>query len=395
MSVSAAPAEVEAGPSGTRRAALARATPALLLGGGAAVSLAVLPVLSVAANRLVPGFPVGAGALGIRLLPCLVLLAAGSVLLAVGRLRVVALAAFAAALVLLVALLGDVAAERVAGQPSATRARLASGAWITGILLAAAMIAAALRVRRAWIGWLTAGTLLAALALLAASGRLDALSLVVEYRARRETVQAAFLDHLGLCGAALALAVAAALLLRAWSRARAALDLAISGIQVVPAVALLGGLVALISSMLAALPGLRATGLAALGPAPAILAIAAYLMLPLWRGLDAALAAPDPATIDAATALGLSPGQILRRVRLPLGAPILVGALRVAAIQSVGLATLGALVGAGGLGTVVFDGMAQFAPDLILLGAVPVIGLSIGLDRVLSLVEDGARRRWR
>lgn len=80
---------------------------------------------------------------------------------------------------------------------------------------------------------------------------------------------------------------------------------------------------------------------------------------------------------------------------MPLGAPILIGALRVAAVQSLGLATLGALIGAGGLGRIVFDGMAQFAPDLILLGALPIVALSLATERALGLAEDAARRRWR
>ncbi|TXN19116.1 hypothetical protein FV220_25275, partial [Methylobacterium sp. WL19] len=74
---------------------------------------------------------------------------------------------------------------------------------------------------------------------------------------------------------------------------------------------------------------------------------------------------------------------------------MLVGALRVAAVQSLGLATLGALIGAGGLGRIVFDGMAQFAPDLILLGAIPIILLSLAAEGSLSAVEASCRARWR
>lgn len=73
----------------------------------------------------------------------------------------------------------------------------------------------------------------------------------------------------------------------------------------------------------------------------------------------------------------------------------MIGALRVATVQGLGLATLGALIGAGGLGRIVFDGMAQFAPDLILLGALPIIALSLCAERALSLAEDAARWRWR
>lgn len=158
--------------------------------------------------------------------------------------------------------------------------------------------------------------------------------------------------------------------------------------------ALLGGLVALTSGLLRLAPILRDLGLSALGAVPATLAIAAYLLLPLWRGLALALRSPDPATLEAAEAVGLTPRQILFGIRLPLGAPILVGALRVAAVQAIGLATLGALVGAGGLGRIVFDGMAQFAPDLILLGAIPVVALSLGAEIGLSRIEAAARRRW-
>jgi len=107
-------------------------------------------------------------------------------------------------------------------------------------------------------------------------------------------------------------------------------------------------------------------------------------MLPLQRGLDAAWRAPDRDTLDAARGLGLSPGQIVLRVRLPVGAPALIGGLRVACVQAIGLATLGALVGAGGLGRLVFDGMAQFAPDLILLGAIPIVALSLLAEMLLS-----------
>ena len=167
-----------------------------------------------------------------------------------------------------------------------------------------------------------------------------------------------------------------------------------SGVQVVPAVALLGGLVAAISALLAAAPALRGYGISALGSGPALLGIAAYLLLPLWRGQEAARRATGPDTLDAGRALGLTGGQILTTIRLPLGAPLFVGGLRVAVVQALGLATLGALVGAGGLGTLVFDGMAQFAPDLILLGALPIIVLALAAEGTLGSLEAALRRRW-
>ena len=362
-------------------------------------TLYLLPLFHVAANRLVVGMPVaGVAALGAALPIIAAAGLVGAALADLGRGRLAALGGLAllsVALVLFASALGAAASDLIVGRPAAVRARLASGAWIGLFLLAAAAASASRRTRVPGMGWLVAAGLLAALVLLHRAGRLDAVSLAVEYAARAETVRVAFLQHIALAAASVALAAASCVVLALWRPARGLVDLAVNGVQVVPAVALLGALVALVSGLLAAFPALRALGVSGLGPGPAILAITAYLLLPLWRGLHAGLRAPDPATLDAADALGLTPRQVLTQVRLPLGAPILVGALRVASVQGIGLATLAALVGAGGLGTIVFDGMAQFAPDLILLGAIPVIALSLFMERGLSLIEDRARRRWR
>ncbi|MGX5776056.1 ABC transporter permease subunit [Methylorubrum zatmanii] len=374
----------------------------LLLGLAAAALVpaifALLPLLHLAPNRLVTGTPISAGeVLGPWFWPVEGLSALGITLLAACRGRVgsaVAAGACAAAVTLLLIGLGSGADTALAGQPPASRARLAAGAWIGLILLSAALPPAA---RRAGLpgGGLVAGAGLGALlTILFASGSLDGLSLAREVRSRRDVLGRTILDHLTLTLGALLLALLVTALLGLWRRGRGAIDLGVSGVQVVPAIALFGGLVAAGSAVLNALPALRGYGLSALGTGPALVGIAAYLLLPLWRGLEAALRAPDAESLDAARALGLSPRQILTDLRLPLGAAILVSGLRVASVQALGLATLGALVGAGGLGTLVFDGMAQFAPDLILLGALPVIALSLAAETGLRAVEAAARRRW-
>ncbi|MCJ2045044.1 hypothetical protein MKK58_10975 [Methylobacterium sp. J-078] len=363
-----------------------------------ALALFALPVLSIAENRLALGRPVlGAQALGWSVGPILALGVAGLVVpsrQAAGLRAGLAVAALAFAILVLAAGLGRGAMQALAGLPPAARASLGSGAWLALALLAGGLGLAVRRAHAPWLGPATVVALLLGVGLMARSGAFDALSLAVEYAARRETVNAAIGEHLALSGAALALALAGAVLLSLWRRGQGVVAILLSGIQVVPAVALLGGLVALTGGLLRAAPALRDLGLSALGAVPAIVAIAAYLLLPLWRGLALALRSPDAATLEAAGALGLTPAQALFGVRLPLGAPILVAALRVAAVQAVGLATLGALVGAGGLGRIVFDGMAQFAPDLILLGAIPVIALSLGAETGLSRIEAAARRRW-
>ncbi|GJD69735.1 Glycine betaine uptake system permease protein YehY [Methylobacterium gnaphalii] len=372
--------------------------PMLVIAVAVAGVAGTLDMLRLAANRLVVGTPVGAEIFGQSgwLIAGLSLLGGG--FLGARSSRPAALAAlvtFCAALMLLSLTLCTAASDLIAWQPPAARARLASGAWTALVLLTAATIWAAGRTGLRRAGWFTAAGLTTAVLLVYRSGAYDGLSLAVEYRARAAAVQAALVQHVALSAAAVVLAAMSCALLYLWRAGRGAIKIAINGLQVVPAVALLGGLVALVSGVLAAIPGLRAVGLSALGAGPAILAIAAYLLLPFWRGLEGALRAAEPESVDAATAIGLTPRQILLELRLPIGTPILVGALRVASVQAIGLATLGALVGAGGLGGIVFDGMAQFAPDLILLGALPVIGLSLVVERGLSVVEDWARRSQR
>ncbi|KQP33552.1 hypothetical protein ASF49_06550 [Methylobacterium sp. Leaf104] len=366
--------------------------------GALVLVLTHLPLLSVAENRLALGHPVtGLAALGTTGLVVLSLAAGAIGLTAASRRR-----AGAAAAVLLLILatlllgqgLGRGAALSLVGLPPAARASLGSGCWLALALLGGALGLAVRRARIPGLG-LAAGVLLSlAVAAMGHAGAFDALSLAVEYAARRGTVNAAIGEHLALAGAALVLAGLLAVGLSPASRGQGLVALVLGGLQVVPAVALLGAMVAATAALLRAVPALRDLGLSALGPVPAVVAIAAYLALPLWRGLALALRAPDADTLLAAEALGLSRRQILARIRLPIGAPILVGAVRVAAVQGLGLATLGALVGAGGLGRIVFDGMAQFAPDLMLLGAIPVVALSLLAERGLGRLEAAARRRW-
>lgn len=376
-----------------------RITAALALVLAMAGALWLLPLLHLAPNRLLTGRPIDAGSALGALAPTLSALALlAGLSIGLSRRRAAAILAsllLLAALLVLAGGLGMAAKALIADQPPAARARLASGAVALAILLALGLVIALRLARRRWLGWLASLALVGGCLGLGAAGWFDALSLVVEYRARRDQLASAVLGHLGLSLGGLAVAILVTLSLAPWTALRRAIDIAVDGVQVVPAVALLGALVAAMSGLLALAPALREAGLGALGPAPAIIGIAAYLLLPLWRGLAAAMRAPDPATLDAARALGLTPFGIVRDLRLPLGAPILVGALRVAAVQSIGLATLGALVGAGGLGLIVFEGMAQFASDLILLGAIPIVVLSLAADSGLGLVETRLRHGLR
>ena len=365
--------------------------PALALPAALALAALLLPLpwLAIAPNRLLPGAPVSA----LASLGWPVAIAALLVAAALPRRAPPAAAAFCAlaAALTLIGTTGLQAGHALADLSPAARAGLGGGFWLAlaGTLALAAARAAALQFAGRLA--LVAGGL-AAIAIMLASGLLEPLSLMVEYRARAGAVQSALLRHLGLAGAALLLALLVAAPL-AWAafrvpRLAGPIGAAFAGMQVVPGLALFALLIPILAALLAAVPSLRALGLSAIGPAPAVLATAAYLALPLWRSLSGGLAAADPAAVAAARAMGMTETRITREVRLPLALPVFAGGLRVALVQAIGLVTLGGLVGAGGLGALVFEGLAQFATDLMLLGALPIVALALLADALARVAEQ-------
>ena len=149
-------------------------------------------------------------------------------------------------------------------------------------------------------------------------------------------------------------------------------------LQTIPSIALFGLLIVPLSALAAAAPSLAALGIAGIGPAPAIIALILYALLPVVRNTVAGIAGVDPAVVDAARGMGMSERQLFRQVQLPLALPLLLAGLRIVTVQTIGLAVVAALIGAGGLGTFVFAGLGQYAADLVLLGALPTIALALG-----------------
>ena len=124
-----------------------------------------------------------------------------------------------------------------------------------------------------------------------------------------------------------------------------------------------------------------------LGFRPALVALVTYALPILLRALVAGLASVPPAVIDAATGMGLTARQRLLHVELPLAMPALLGGLRIAGVTLVSAATVGALIGAGGLGTLILTGLDQGHTEKILVGAGLVALLALLLDQALALVQ--------
>ena len=120
----------------------------------------------------------------------------------------------------------------------------------------------------------------------------------------------------------------------------------------------------------------------------AIVALVGYALLPILRNTYAGIRSIDPALIEVAEALGMTAGQRLMRVELPLAASVILAGLRTATVTCVGIATIAAAIGAGGLGELIFRGVASVDNGLVLAGAVPAALLALIADAVLGLLES-------
>jgi len=128
-----------------------------------------------------------------------------------------------------------------------------------------------------------------------------------------------------------------------------------------------------------------------IGARTAIVALVLYALLPILRNTYTGILQVDPAVVEAATGLGMTRSERLRMVELPLALPVILAGLRIAAVVSVGTATIAAAVGAGGLGTYVFRGIATVDTRLILAGAIPAAALALLTDALLAAVEKSRR----
>jgi osmoprotectant transport system permease protein len=200
-------------------------------------------------------------------------------------------------------------------------------------------------------------------------------------RNRNEVLQLT-LEHLWLVGTATLAAVAVGVPLGILLTRRPFLSKPVLGganvMQTIPSLALFG--------FLLPLPwvGERAEYLA-------ILALTLYALLPILRNTHAGITGVDRAVVEAARGMGMTGRQLLFQVELPLAFGVILAGVRVAAVISVGTATIAAAIGAGGLGEFIFRGVASVNNQLILAGAVPAAALALTADLGLGLVERRLR----
>lgn len=194
----------------------------------------------------------------------------------------------------------------------------------------------------------------------------------------RTEILEATLAHLTLVAVAMALAIVIAVPLGMLAVERPALRkiaLGIAGVlQTIPSLALFGFLIPI-------------PFIGGIGRRTAIVALVLYALLPILRNTYVGLTGIDPTVLEAAEAMGMSEAQILWRVRLPLALAFILAGIRTATIITIGVATIAAAIGAGGLGTFIFRGVAMVSDVVILAGAIPAALLAILADMFLGWVE--------
>ncbi len=188
------------------------------------------------------------------------------------------------------------------------------------------------------------------------------------------------LEHLWLTGSAMLFATLISVptgivIARSASLAKPVLAV-VNTLQTIPSLAMFGFLMPL------PFIGARAARIA-------ILALIAYALLPIVRNTYTGIRSVDPTVVEVATALGMTPAQRLCKVELPLAASFILAGLRTATVTCVGIATIAAAVGAGGLGEFIFRGVASVDNRLVLAGAIPAALLALVADGALGLAE-----RW-
>jgi len=364
-----------------------------------------LAFLSHAPNRLVSGQGISLvtllhGTSTLILLPALLLLVAAFLTL-YGKHHLLVMLLAEILLAALVWLAGHSAVQLTGGdEDSIARTSLGGGFWAASALcLLIASDAISRFTRNHSLRIVLNVQMILPVVLLLAYGQLAELSLLKEYDNRSDVFNDALWQHLGILSGTLLPAVLIGLPVGLFChrspRWRGAVLSVLNIIQTVPSIALFGLLLAPLAGLAKALPWLAEHGISGIGLAPAIIALVLYSLLPLVRGVIAGLDSVPEAVIESARGMGMNRVQIFFRVQLPIALPVILTGIRIVAVQTVGMAMVAALIGAGGLGAIMFQGLLSSALDLVLLGVIPAVLMAVVVDSLfkfaVSLLETSRR----
>jgi osmoprotectant transport system permease protein len=364
-----------------------------------ALALAWLPLMRSAPNRMLSGQAVpvwevlqtSPSAIWASFLLVLVLNLMGCVLRS-SQLILWLRASFACMLiVLLLALAGGYAQHVALTQSPIARTSLGAAFWCVVILawLLAADCMQRLRARLLARAALTAVTLLL-ITLMLTTAWCDELSIMKEYFNRADIFGAVIWRHIQIVLLTMLPTLLIGIPMGWWVNqqrsANGKVFAVLNIIQTIPSIALFGLLMTPLALLATNFPNLAQMGISGVGLAPGVIALVLYSLLPVVRGTLAGLDQVPSAVVNAARGMGMSPAQLAWRVKLPLSLPVLLSGVRSATIAAVGMATVTGLIGAGGLGAIMFEGLFSSAQDLVLLGVAPIVALALITDALFKLL---------
>ncbi|MCF7747701.1 ABC transporter permease subunit [Sulfitobacter sp. M39] len=364
---------------------------------GAAAMLA--PFMTLAANRIVAGdaVPIWSVVPVAQTAPGLAAIVTGLVLGLPAKHVGLRLAGPLVGLAGLLWLLVQGAPALLEGAGDYARVSPAAGFWCLLVIFALLMADAITAMKPGpFQRALLLAAVLGALSVVLGSGALAPLSVMQEFAARRDAFASEATRHLWLAFGSLGMAGLIGFPIGVLSHRKPALRSAIlpvlSFLQTIPSLAMFGLMIPLLGWVGATVPGARSVGIAGIGFAPAFVALVLYSLLPVVGNTVAGLAATPPQALNAARGIGMTAAQRLWRVELPIGLPVILTGLRIVLVQNIGLAVIAGLIGGGGFGTFVFQGLNQTATDLILLGALPTVALALTAAIVMDILVDLTRR---
>lgn len=373
---------------------------ALLLLTLLSLALVALPFLNFAPNRLVAGEPLMGWQIsrfGLLLLPLVTLW----LLLWRQPTRITLMLALLAAELMLAAIiwLSGHEATLLSQQGSRlARTSFASGLWCSGALILLLITDQVRQLTRHRLAQLLLNLQVWLLPLLLLfSGQLSDLSLLKEYANRHAVFDAALSRHLTLLAGTVVPALMIALPLGVTLFRRPGWQGGVFGvlnvIQTVPSVALFGLLIAPLAGLAQQFPWLGDWGISGIGMAPALIALVLYALLPLVRSVVVGLQQVPHEVRESARGVGMGSWQQFIAVDVPLALPVWLAGLRVVVVQTLGMAVVAALIGAGGFGAIIFQGLLSSALDLVLLGVIPVIALAVVIDALFRLLISLLERK--
>ncbi|WDR06454.1 ABC transporter permease [Devosia rhodophyticola] len=362
----------------------------------------VLPFMLFRANRIVLGEPRAIfSALPVPEAGVLALLLAAGMLIALLRFKpALKLAASLTILVALFVLVGRSAYFLTPPDDNFARVSPGAGFWL--LVFAFALLAADALTRLRLKPWPRIGILaLVALAIgvLLASGSLNGVSTLKEYATRADRFWSEAQTHVLLAFGSVLIAtivgVPVGIISFRLPKLRAALLNVLNIVQTIPSIALFGLLIAPLAWIAATVPGAAAIGISGIGVAPALVALFAYSLLPVVSNTIVGLQSVPETANDAAKGMGMTGAQRMGWVELPLAFPVILTGIRIVLVQNIGLTTIAALIGGGGFGVFIFQGISQTAMDLVLLGAVPTVVLAFAaavvLDAFVEMTSTGGQ----